>query len=135
MAFNKSAWSLMRGLLKRKPDIAEKLKAISKNTALGSWGRRSLDAAVKGLASKETKTNDLKINKTPKASLASLADSATAAVVRKTDEKKENTKQPSLASVATKDKKKTTSSKATLASTPKKKEKKPLSLGAATINV
>jgi len=126
------SFSLMRGLLKKQPDIAKKLKAISKNSS--RFMRLGLHAAT-GAALKETKTNDLKINKTPKASLASLADSATAAVVKKTDEKKENTKQPSLASVATKDKKKTTSSKATLASTPKKKEKKPLSLGAATINV
>ncbi len=121
------SFSLMRGLLKKQPDIAKKLKAIGKNSS-SIWGRRSLAAFAKGLVPKETKTNDLKINKTPKASLAS-------AVVKKTDEKKKNTKQPSLASVATKDKKKTTSSKATLASTPKKKEKKPLSLGAATINV
>ena len=119
------SFSLMRGLLKKQPDIAKKLKAISKNSS--RFMRLGL-AAVTGAAPKETKTNDLKINKTPKASLAS-------AVVKKTDEKKKNTKQPSLASVATKDKKKTTSSKATLASTPKKKEKKPLSLGAATINV
>ena len=128
----RGGFSFIRALERAHPGIAKKMKEKAQSGSKGSWlggtfGRLSLAAAA---FPDKTKTNDLKINKDkPKASLAST-------VAKKTDEKKENTKQPSLASVVA-DKKKTKDNKKSFvaAAATKKKAKKPVSPGAAAINV